>query len=67
MKYAGYIDAKKLKWKKFREMEDKQIPNWIDYNQVLCEPRRPKVKQDASGTLGQAFDLWRVSADICLV
>src|SRR5438034_36245 len=34
LKYAGYIERQEAEVEKFKGMEGKRIPDWVDYNQV---------------------------------
>ena len=70
LKYDGYIERQKAEVAKFREMEEKKIPDWIDYNQVpsLRTEARQKLSDLRPTTLGHAARISGVSpADICLV
>ena len=55
---------------KFKTMEDKQIPTWIDYNQVpsLRTEARQKLGKIRPTTLGQASRISGISpADVSLL
>jgi tRNA uridine 5-carboxymethylaminomethyl modification enzyme len=70
LKYAGYIERQEVEVEKFREMEEKQIPDWIDYNKVpsLRTEARQKLNAMRPITLGHAARISGVSpADVCLV
>ena len=70
LKYAGYIERQEAEVEKFREMEAKKIPDWMDYNQVpsLRTEARQKLNEMRPITLGHAARISGVSpADICLV
>jgi len=70
LKYAGYIERQEAEVEKFREMEEKQIPDWMDYNRVpsLRTEARQKLNEMRPITLGHAARISGVSpADICLV
>ena len=70
LKYAGYIARQEAEVEKFREMEEKKIPDWMDYNQVpsLRTEARQKLSQMRPATLGHAARISGVSpADVCLV
>jgi tRNA uridine 5-carboxymethylaminomethyl modification enzyme len=70
LKYAGYIERQEIEVERFRAMEDKNIPDWLDYNSVasLRTEARQKLNQIRPATLGQAARISGVSpADICLV
>lgn len=70
LKYAGYIERQEAEVERFKEMEQKRIPDWIDYNQVpsLRTEARQKLTEARPLTLGHAARISGVSpADICLV
>ncbi len=70
LKYAGYIERQEAEVERFKEMEEKRIPEWIDYNQVpsLRTEARQKLSEMRPITLGHAARISGVSpADICLV
>ncbi len=70
LKYAGYIDRQETEVQKFRGMEEKRIPGWVDYNSIpsLRTEARQKLNTIRPGTLGQASRISGVSpADISLV
>ena len=70
LKYAGYIERQEAEVEKFREMEEKRIPDWMDYNRVpsLRTEARQKLNEMRPITLGHAARISGVSpADICLV
>jgi tRNA uridine 5-carboxymethylaminomethyl modification enzyme len=70
LKYAGYLDRQEIEVEKFRKMEDKEIPNWIDFNQVpsLRTEARQKLNAVRPATLGQASRISGVSpADVGLI
>jgi len=70
LKYAGYIERQGAEVEKFKEMEAKKIPDWMDYNQVpsLRTEARQKLNEMRPITLGHAARISGVSpADICLV
>jgi tRNA uridine 5-carboxymethylaminomethyl modification enzyme len=70
LKYAGYISRQDADVAKFRSMEDKQIPDWLDYAQIpsLRTEARQKLIKIRPTTLGQASRISGVSpADISLV
>ena len=70
LKYDGYIQRQEAEVERFRAMEDKRIPGWIDY-QVLRNLRpeaRQKLSQIRPTTLGQASRISGVSpADISVL
>lgn len=70
IKYAGYIERQEADVAKFRSMEDKRIPDDIDYHQVpsLRMEARQKLAKIRPSTLGQASRISGVSpSDISLV
>ncbi|MEW6160849.1 MAG: tRNA uridine-5-carboxymethylaminomethyl(34) synthesis enzyme MnmG [Verrucomicrobiota bacterium] len=70
VKYAGYVQRQELEVAKFRAMEDKQIPGWLDYSQIpsLRTEARQKLSKIRPATLGQASRISGVSqADLALV
>ncbi|MCP5518324.1 MAG: tRNA uridine-5-carboxymethylaminomethyl(34) synthesis enzyme MnmG [Verrucomicrobiales bacterium] len=70
IKYAGYIDRQMTEVVKFRELEDKQIPDWLDYGAIpgLRTESRQKLSSIRPATLGQATRISGVSpADVSLV
>jgi tRNA uridine 5-carboxymethylaminomethyl modification enzyme len=69
-KYAGYISRQEEEVQKFKSMEDKQIPTWMDYTTVpsLRKEARQKLDKIRPQTLGQASRISGVSpADISLL
>ena len=70
VKYAGYIDRQQVEVDKFKSMEDKQIPCWLDFDLVpsLRTEARQKLKRIRPGTVGQASRISGISpADIGLL
>jgi tRNA uridine 5-carboxymethylaminomethyl modification enzyme len=70
IKYAGYIDRQEIDVAKFKSMEDKQIPEWMDYEIVpsLRKEARQKLSKIRPSTLGQASRISGISpSDITLV
>jgi tRNA uridine 5-carboxymethylaminomethyl modification enzyme len=63
IKYAGYIDRQELEIEKFRALEDKAIPDWLDYASVpsLRTEARAKLGKIRPATLGQASRISGVS------
>jgi tRNA uridine 5-carboxymethylaminomethyl modification enzyme len=70
IKYAGYISRQEDEVTKFKSMEDKQIPSWLDYGTVpsLRKEARQKLEKIRPQTLGQASRISGVSpADVSLL
>jgi tRNA uridine 5-carboxymethylaminomethyl modification enzyme len=70
VKYDGYIERQQTAVDKFRTVEEKRIPAWIDYNSIpsLRTEARQKLTRIRPTTLGQASRISGVSpADISLV
>ncbi|MFW6111856.1 MAG: tRNA uridine-5-carboxymethylaminomethyl(34) synthesis enzyme MnmG [Candidatus Bipolaricaulota bacterium] len=55
-KYEGYIKKQKKRIEQFREMEEKELPNSLDYDELdgLSTEGREKLKEVEPRTLGQA-------------
>ncbi|MEE2948042.1 MAG: tRNA uridine-5-carboxymethylaminomethyl(34) synthesis enzyme MnmG [Verrucomicrobiota bacterium] len=56
VKYAGYIDRQETDVIQFKKMENKTIPEWLDYDQIpgLRNESRQKLKEIQPSTLGLA-------------
>jgi tRNA uridine 5-carboxymethylaminomethyl modification enzyme len=70
VKYAGYISRQDDEVAKFKSMEEKQIPAWLDYATVpsLRKEARQKLEKIRPTTLGQASRISGVSpADVSLL
>lgn len=70
IKYQGYIERQEMEIQKFRSMEEKQIPQWMDYGRIpgLRNEARQKLVDVKPGTLGQASRISGISpADISLL
>ncbi|HEX7859087.1 MAG TPA: tRNA uridine-5-carboxymethylaminomethyl(34) synthesis enzyme MnmG [Verrucomicrobiae bacterium] len=70
IKYAGYIERQEMEIDRFKSMEDKQIPDWLNFQTVpsLRKEARLKLEQIRPRTLGQASRISGVSpADISIV
>ena len=70
IKYAGYIDRQELEIERFRSLEDKKIPDWLDYAEIRSLRTEAKVKLSKirPATIGQAARISGVSpADISIV
>jgi tRNA uridine 5-carboxymethylaminomethyl modification enzyme len=70
IKYAGYVDRQDADIAKFRTLEDKQIPTWLDYATIpsMRKEARQKLIQIRPATLGQASRISGVSpADVSIL
>lgn len=70
LKYAGYIDRQESEVNRFRSLEGRRIPDWIDYQSItsLRTEARQKLTKIRPTTLGQALRISGVSpADVSLV
>jgi tRNA uridine 5-carboxymethylaminomethyl modification enzyme len=70
LKYQGYIDRQEIEIAKFKSMEEKQIPPWIDYATIpsLRTEARQKLAKIRPATVGQASRISGVSpADVSLI
>jgi tRNA uridine 5-carboxymethylaminomethyl modification enzyme len=70
LKYAGYIERQNLEIERFKGLESKQIPAWINYREMagLRTEARSKLEHIQPKTLGQASRISGVSpADINLI
>lgn len=70
LKYDGYIQRQEDEIARFRTMEDKRIPDWLDYASLrnLRPEARIKLAKVRPATLGQAARISGVSpADISVV
>jgi tRNA uridine 5-carboxymethylaminomethyl modification enzyme len=56
LKYEGYIQRQEIEVERFKTLEDKQIPPWVDYETVhsLRKEARQKLGKIRPATLGQA-------------
>ncbi|PHX95693.1 MAG: tRNA uridine-5-carboxymethylaminomethyl(34) synthesis enzyme MnmG, partial [Pedosphaera sp.] len=63
LKYDGYIQRQEGEIAKFRTMEDKRIPDWLDFTSLrnLRPEARLKLNQIRPATLGQAARISGVS------
>jgi tRNA uridine 5-carboxymethylaminomethyl modification enzyme len=69
-KYEGYIQRQEIEVNQFRKLEDKQIPESLDYDKIpsLRTEARSKLKKLRPTTLGQAIRISGVTpADMALV
>ena len=70
VKYAGYIDRQEIEIDRLKDLENKEIPDWLDFNSIpsLRSEARQKLSKIRPTTLGQASRISGVSpADISLV
>ncbi|MDB6058734.1 MAG: gidA [Verrucomicrobiales bacterium] len=70
VKYEGYIARQEIDVAKLKNLEDKQIPSWIDYTKIpsLRTEARQKLAKIQPATLGQASRISGVSpSDIGLL
>ena len=70
IKYEGYISRQELEVEKFRTLEDKQIPDWIDYSKIksMRLEARQKLTEIQPRTLGQAARISGISpSDVSLL
>jgi len=70
IKYAGYIERQEQEIAKFRSLEERQIPAWLDYELIpsLRTEAKQKLKEIRPQTLGQASRISGISpADVSLV
>jgi len=70
VKYAGYIDRQEVEVRKFKGLENVQIPEWLDFGSVhgLRTEARIKLMAIKPQTVGQASRISGITpADISLV
>ncbi|SVC12875.1 uncharacterized protein METZ01_LOCUS265729, partial [marine metagenome] len=70
IKYEGYINRQETEVARFRQMEDKQIPEWMDYATIkgLRNESRQKLIDHLPSTLGQASRISGISpSDVSLI
>ena len=70
IKYEGYINRQKMEVERFRAMEDKPIPEWLDYDLLpnLKPEARQKFKEIRPSTVGQAARISGITpSDISIV
>jgi tRNA uridine 5-carboxymethylaminomethyl modification enzyme len=63
IKYEGYIQRQEVEVQKFKTLENKQIPAWLNYDEVhsLRKEARQKLSSIRPGTIGQASRISGVS------
>ena len=70
IEYQGYIERQEMEIQKFKSMEGKQIPDWMDYERIagLRNEATQKLQEIQPKTLGQASRISGISpADISLL
>ncbi len=70
LKYEGYIGRQRKQVEQFKRMEEKKIPQWLDYDEVpsLRLEARQKLKEFRPVSVGQASRISGVSpADISVL
>lgn len=70
IKYEGYIERQEAEVERFKALEDKQIPPWLDYQAIpnLRMEARQKLMKVRPVTIGQAARISGVSpADISIL
>ena len=70
VKYSGYIDRQEDEVARFRQMEDKQIPDWLEYENIsgLRNESRQKLADHRPATLGRASRISGISpSDVSLI
>ncbi len=70
VKYAGYIERQELEVERFQSMENKQIPDWLDYQSItgLRNEARQKLDTHQPATVGQASRISGISpSDVSLL
>ena len=70
MKYEGYIDRQQIEVERFKTIEEKTIPSWLNYQEVpsLRTEARMKLEKIRPATVGQASRISGVSpADIAIL
>jgi tRNA uridine 5-carboxymethylaminomethyl modification enzyme len=70
LKYEGYIQRQEVEIEKFKTLEDKQIPAWLNYEEVhsLRNEAKQKLSRIRPSTIGQASRVSGVSpSDISIL
>ena len=70
VKYEGYIDRQQFEVERFKTVEEKTIPSWLNYQEVpsLRTEARMKLEKIRPATVGQASRISGVSpADIAIL
>jgi tRNA uridine 5-carboxymethylaminomethyl modification enzyme len=70
LKYEGYIKKALQQVEKMRRMEEKRIPDWVDYGKIagISSEAREKLEQVRPISLGQASRISGVNpADISIL
>jgi len=70
IKYEGYIKKQLAQVEQFKKLENKKIPDWVDYSQILglSTEAKQKLSQIRPASIGQASRISGVSpADISVL
>ena len=70
IKYEGYISRQELEVAKFKKLEEKQIPHWIDYSAIMSmrNEAKQKLEEIRPTTIGQASRISGISpSDVSLL
>ena len=70
IKYEGYIARQQVEVNKLRSVEEKQIPDWLDYSKIpsMRNEARQKLQEIQPRTVGQASRISGISpADVSLL
>lgn len=70
IKYEGYIARQQVEVDKLRSVEEKQIPDWLDYSKIpsMRNEARQKLQEIQPRTVGQASRISGISpADVSLL
>lgn len=70
IKYEGYIARQEAEVQKFKALEEKQIPRWMDYSKIksMRNEAKQKLQSIRPGTVGQAARISGISpSDIGLL
>ncbi|MEI6221384.1 MAG: tRNA uridine-5-carboxymethylaminomethyl(34) synthesis enzyme MnmG [bacterium] len=70
IKYEGYIEKQQALVEKFKQTEEKKIPDWIDYTEIpgLRNEARERFKLTRPYSLGQASRIFGVTpADVSIL
>jgi len=70
IKYAGYVERQEQEVARFKSMEEKKIPDWLNYEAIigLRNEARSKLAKHKPATVGQASRISGISpSDLSLV